>query len=209
VEQLGCHDHSSHANRKAVLLPIVPSNVGIGDRSARKRAEEVDHFQPHRARGAWIPSTHVKLTHVSVVCFTIHSSSPNSRAELRFSGSHCSILGKGMPAQKSPLKKLVLQEKTQLQIRHSPSSEKNLLLRLARASRLGGGGPKSAIISERWAIPRYALCSGSRPVNKCSPSKASQTYKRVRLCPIECVHLIATYHTPHIPDIHAVGPRNI
>jgi hypothetical protein len=186
----------------------------------------------------WIPSTHVKLTHVSVVCFTIHSSSPNSRAELRFSGSHCSILrmrrkkhslsslsspsfrvvsrsssvlerGKGMPAEKSPLKKLVLQEKTQLQIRHSPSSEKNLLLRLARASRLGGGGPKSAIISERWAIPRYALCSGSRPVNKCSPSKASQTYKRVRLCPIECVHLIATYHTPHIPDIHAVGPRNI
>jgi len=31
-------------------------------------------------------------SHASVVCFTIHSSSANSRAELRFSGSHCSIL---------------------------------------------------------------------------------------------------------------------
>ena len=80
----------------------------------------------------WIPSTHVKLIHVSVVCFTIHSSSPKSRAELRFSGSHCNILrmrrkkhslsslsspsrrvvsrsssvlerGKGIPAEKSPL----------------------------------------------------------------------------------------------------------
>jgi hypothetical protein len=50
-----------------------------------------------------------------------------------------------------------------------------LLLRCARASRLGGGGPSNAIISERWALPRYVSCSGSRPVNKCSPSKASQT----------------------------------
>ena len=158
----------------------------------------------------------VTSTDAHVVCFKIHSSSANSRAELRFSGSHWSILrmkrrkharssllssplrevsrsssvlrrGIGMPAEKTPLEAhrqsgekgtWARQSNTNLD---SPSSEKNLLLRFARASRLGGGGPRSAIISERWALPRYVPCSGSRPVNRCSPSKASQIYGRVNL----------------------------
>jgi hypothetical protein len=143
------------------------------------------------------------ISRVHLVCMSIHSSSANSLAELRFSGSYCSIFrikrkkhslsspsrdvslsssgagsGMGIPAQNSPSNaSLILNTDPQVP-RNSPSAEKNLLLRFARARRLGGGGPRRAIISARWARPRYVSSSGSWPVNKCSPSNASQIKKK-------------------------------
>lgn len=126
-----------------------------------------------------------------VVCRRIHSSSAKSRAELRCSGSHCSIFrmkrrkdalsssslssvarrvvsrsssdlesGRGIPTENSPCgrvklvggkddKHLTSADLIFFFLYSSPWSEKNLSLNLARARRLGGGGPRRAIISAR------------------------------------------------------------
>jgi hypothetical protein len=112
----------------------------------------------------------------------IHSSSINSFAVLRFSGSHCSILRmRRRKASLSPCPISVVSLSSRAFVagkgigaQNSPVLEKNSLLRFPRASRLGGGGPRSATISARWARLRYAACSGSRPLNSCSPSNMCQ-----------------------------------
>jgi hypothetical protein len=112
--------------------------------------------------------------HLYSTCMSIHSSSANSLAELRFCGSYCSIFrikrrkhslslpsrvvslsssglgsGRGIPAQNSPSNTLLKQNKDPRVAQNSPSTEKNLSFRFARVRRLCGGGPSRAIISAR------------------------------------------------------------
>jgi hypothetical protein len=112
--------------------------------------------------------------HLYSTCMSIHSSSANSLAELRFCGSHCSIFrikrrkhslslpsrfvslsssglgsGRGIPAQNSSSNGVLKQNKDPLVAQSLPSTEKNLPFRFARARRLCGGGPSRAIISAR------------------------------------------------------------
>lgn len=121
-----------------------------------------------------------------LVCLIIHSSSVSSLAELRFSGSHCSILrmkrrklvlsfpsrdvslcssgddsGISIPGLKSSFDTLSEQYGVFGESGNPLVAEKYLLFKFARASRLDGGGPSSAIISARWVRPRYVLNSGS------------------------------------------------
>jgi hypothetical protein len=112
--------------------------------------------------------------HLYSTCISIHSSSANSLAELRFCGSHCSIFrikrrkhslslpsrvvslsssglgsGRGILAQNSPSNALLKQIKGPLVAENLPSTAKNLLFRFAWVRRLCGGGPSRAIISAR------------------------------------------------------------
>ncbi|KAG9801043.1 hypothetical protein KCU95_g1, partial [Aureobasidium melanogenum] len=124
---------------------------------AKKRQETRDERQQgHYLRPAR-PADSCPWNHV--VCFNIHSSSASSRAVPRFSGSHCIILR--IKQQSLWLRTVSTQGWGYLQsidLRLSnlaTSSEKNLLLRSARAKRACGGWPSSAIISARCARPRY------------------------------------------------------
>lgn len=145
------------------------------------------------------------------ISLRIHSFSASSFAELRFSGSHCSILciirrklSLSSPSRVVSLCSSGVISCNKAVSRNSPASEKNFWLCLARVRRLRGGGPRRFIISARCALLLYVWNSGSWPVNNEPPSKIFQICSRVRNAFSVLLGYLLSYHASYVPNIDTV-----